>query len=139
MKNTFKVFGIIALLAVIAFSMAACGGGDDDSDVYDSSWNGDDISNWPTWEESRLYFRVTKDKQQMAINPSGSGDGKGTYIPEIFIILPDGKGKFPVGKWRSNWSEVEFTDKVFTRYWNGNPIKYNYTISGNYFLLTRLQ
>ena len=31
MKNTIKVLGIIALAAVIGFSMAGCGGGDDDS------------------------------------------------------------------------------------------------------------
>jgi len=30
MKNFFKLFGIIALVAVIGFSMAACGGDDDD-------------------------------------------------------------------------------------------------------------
>jgi hypothetical protein len=29
MKNTFKLFGIIALLAIIGFSMAACSGDDD--------------------------------------------------------------------------------------------------------------
>ena len=31
MKNTFKVLGIIAILTVIGFSMAACSGNDDDS------------------------------------------------------------------------------------------------------------
>jgi len=30
MKNVVKAFGIIALVAVIGFSMAACGGDDDD-------------------------------------------------------------------------------------------------------------
>ena len=30
MKNVLKAFGVIALVAVIGFSMAACGGGDDD-------------------------------------------------------------------------------------------------------------
>jgi len=29
MKNTLKAFGIIVLLAMVGFSMAACGGGDD--------------------------------------------------------------------------------------------------------------
>jgi hypothetical protein len=30
MKNVLKAFGVIALAAIIGFSMAACGGGDDD-------------------------------------------------------------------------------------------------------------
>jgi len=33
MKNTLKLLGIIALLAVIGFSMAACSGDDGDADV----------------------------------------------------------------------------------------------------------
>jgi len=33
MKNTIKMLGIIALAAVIGFSMVACGGGDDDDDT----------------------------------------------------------------------------------------------------------
>jgi len=41
MKKIFKLIGIIALAAVIGFSMAACGGGGDDDDDYDpSSLNG---------------------------------------------------------------------------------------------------
>ena len=32
MKNTIKVLGIIAIVAVIGFSMAACGGDDEDDD-----------------------------------------------------------------------------------------------------------
>jgi len=31
MKNVLKAFGVIALVAIIGFSMAACGGGDDGS------------------------------------------------------------------------------------------------------------
>jgi hypothetical protein len=37
MKNTFKLLGIIALLAVIGFSMAACGG-DDGGPSFDGTW-----------------------------------------------------------------------------------------------------
>jgi hypothetical protein len=36
MKNTFKVFGIIALLAIIGLSMAACGG--DDPGIVGTKW-----------------------------------------------------------------------------------------------------
>ena len=37
MKNTIKILGIIALVAVIGFSMAACGGDDDGGGSGDSS------------------------------------------------------------------------------------------------------
>jgi len=132
MKNTFKVLGIIALLAIIGFSMAACG------DNSGGGWDGRDISNWLASEQSRMYFRVTNDKQTMAINPAGNGDGMGNYIPGIYKVQQAGKGNFPVGKWHcDNWNDdVEFTSTTFTRYWAGKPISYNYTISGSYFILT---
>jgi hypothetical protein len=39
MKNTFKLFGIIALIAVVGFSMAACGGDDDGgADPFEGTW-----------------------------------------------------------------------------------------------------
>ena len=37
MKNKLNLFGFIALVAIIVFSMAACGGGDDDGDVKEYS------------------------------------------------------------------------------------------------------
>jgi hypothetical protein len=43
MKNLFKIIGIIALVAIIVFSMATCGdifGNDDDNGNADSSLNG---------------------------------------------------------------------------------------------------
>ena len=43
MKNTLRVFGIIALVAVIGFSMAACGdddsGGGNDITILNGTWN----------------------------------------------------------------------------------------------------
>ncbi|WP_461247712.1 hypothetical protein, partial [Treponema sp. R6D11] len=56
MKNFFKVLGVIALVAVIGFSMAACGSYDDDSGgggsleggglsgTWVSDWNGNTIT-----------------------------------------------------------------------------------------------
>jgi hypothetical protein len=111
---------------------------------YDGGWNGHDISNWPAWEETRLYFRVTNDKQYMAICPNGNSDGKGKYIPTIHKVQREGKGEFPVGKWHRlyyDWMndfDVEFTDTTFTRYYYGEPHSYNYTISGDYFILKRI-
>jgi hypothetical protein len=138
MKNTFKVLGIIALFAVIGFSMAACG---DDSG---GEWDGQDITNWPVYKETRMYFRVTNDKQIMAIDPYANTDDEGNYVPAIYRLLPDGKGNFPVGKWHTDdvWREsdkdVEFTITRFTKYFDGKPYSYNYTISGSYFILTPL-
>jgi hypothetical protein len=133
MKNTFKVLGIIALFAVIMFSMVACG------DNSGGGWDGD-ITNWPGPENHRMYFRVTNDKQTMAINPDGRGDGKGNGYPDIYRVLQAGKGNFPIGKWHCNSTnkDVEFTATTFTRYWDGKPITYNYSIGGSYFVLTPL-
>jgi hypothetical protein len=46
MKNVFKVFGIIALVAVIGFSFAACGGDDDGGGGNNNVWGewGDNIT-----------------------------------------------------------------------------------------------
>jgi len=44
MKNVFKLFGIIALVAIIGFSMAACG--DDDGDGGGGDWK------WYTWNDT---------------------------------------------------------------------------------------
>jgi hypothetical protein len=40
MKKTFKLFWIIVLLAVVGFSMAACGGDDGSSDPFEGTWLG---------------------------------------------------------------------------------------------------
>jgi len=41
MKNKIKLFGVIALVAIIGFSMAACGGWDDDDDGGGGGGGGD--------------------------------------------------------------------------------------------------
>jgi len=45
MKNIFKMFGVIALIAVIGFSFAACGGGGDDNNSNNNNNNNDNNSN----------------------------------------------------------------------------------------------
>ena len=47
MKNIFKLFGIIAFMAVIGFSMAACGGGGDDDEDDLNNPNGPNVPNGP--------------------------------------------------------------------------------------------
>jgi predicted small secreted protein len=49
MKNVLKAFGIIAIVAVIGFSMAACsnddgGGGSDGSQYFFGTWKGDGLT-----------------------------------------------------------------------------------------------
>jgi len=38
MKNTFKLFGVIALLVIIGFSMAACSSGDGGASLAGTTW-----------------------------------------------------------------------------------------------------
>jgi len=51
MKNVIKLFGVIALIAVIGFSMSACGGGGSDDDDING---GDDIIGGDGWMGSTL-------------------------------------------------------------------------------------
>ena len=138
MKNVIKALGVIAIVAVIGFSLASCG--NDGNNSGGGGWDGQDISNWPEWSETRMYFRVTDDKQVMAINSAGRGDGQGKWIPDIFVIQLDSrKGTFPIGGWHSydhGGGDLVFTDTTFTRWYNGVAISYDYRISGDYFLLT---
>ena len=46
MKNTIKIVGIIALAAIIGFSMMACGGEEEeDSNPFKGTWTGKDTAN----------------------------------------------------------------------------------------------
>jgi len=56
MKNVFKLFGVIALAAIIGFSMAACGGGGDDGD------GGDNTATYTGTSGGQSYtLKITKD------------------------------------------------------------------------------
>jgi len=48
MKNFFKLFGIIAIVAVIGFSMAACGGGGNGNGNSNGNGNGNGSGTDPT-------------------------------------------------------------------------------------------
>ena len=83
MKNVFKLIGIIALAAVIGFSMAACKGGGDDDDPFEGDLAG------TTWKCTETYYgmettytliftasRVTLEASMMGIS---TGTYNGTY------------------------------------------------------------
>ena len=80
MKNIVKLLGIIALVAVIGFSMAACGGDDDDN----GGGGGSGVLNGTSWGDGSNHEQV--------ITFTGSnydfdnGASKGTYT-----LASDGK------------------------------------------------
>jgi hypothetical protein len=64
MKNFLKLFGIIAMVAVIGFSMAACGGDDDGDDGDDTitspkTVSGELIAGGTTREDAQVKFYLT--------------------------------------------------------------------------------
>jgi hypothetical protein len=81
MKNTIKWFGIIAFVAVIGFSVAACGdvddGGDEDHDgKLIGTWVNDDAADSPFGYKYTLKFE-SNGKLTLSLTSSwGSGDRK---------------------------------------------------------------
>jgi hypothetical protein len=129
MKNTFKVkaiqriaairriAGIIALMAIIGFSMAACGGGDDNG-----SKTKDDGSGSKTKFEGRWLNEV-------AINEYGFNDFSFTFTGNNFTFKSAGREN------NTYKGTFTFTDTAITftpttgETWSGFSQKY--TLSGN--------
>ena len=81
MKNVFKLFGIIVLLAVIGFSMATCGGNDDSSvNLKGTNWKGETTQKGTTLV---ITLTFTASEFQMVITapsmPGVSETHRGTY------------------------------------------------------------
>jgi hypothetical protein len=72
MKNTFKLFGIIAFMAVIGFSFSACGDDKDDgnSDLFKGTWTGD-VENTPT--------KLVAADGKFVVEQNGISAFRGTY------------------------------------------------------------
>ena len=67
MKNVFKVLGIIALVAVIGFSMASCGGDDGGNNDGGNNNNGSNNGGTPNWNgEYQTYGTTNKTKVDFA-------------------------------------------------------------------------
>jgi len=99
MKNLFKVLGIVALVAIIGFSMAACGdgggGGGDDLSLYISSIHtsgnnyevefkitSDALKNTET-----TGYVLTIDGDSVTIDSGGSGTLNGTMHKSLYFTI----------------------------------------------------
>jgi len=74
MKNTIKVLGIIAFVAVIGFSMVSCGGGGGG----DYDFNPDNLF-VGIWSDGELTVKCTDTKWSASV--PGAGSWKGSYSP----------------------------------------------------------
>jgi hypothetical protein len=88
-----------------------------------------------------LAFIKSEDKKTMAYNPFGRGDGKGTWIPDIWVLQDEGARAFPEGTWLhfdgNNAEKLEFTASKLTidsPYFD--TVRLDYTVSGNTFVCT---
>ena len=86
MKNTIKLFGIIAFVATIGFSMVACG----ESKIPNGTYVSTDCSG----SEASFTFSEKKVIAEGTFNCTTVDDGEYTYIiRDGFLILHDEKGK----------------------------------------------
>jgi hypothetical protein len=72
MKNTFKVLGIVALVAAIGFSFAACSGDDGGYSNVDPALNGTWVSGWRV-------FKFNNGDWEFRVNGGREPNTKGTY------------------------------------------------------------
>ena len=77
MKTAIKLFGIIALVAIIGFSMVACGGGDDDSDNTPGGNTPGETPNQPT-QDINLNGTVWKTGEYQFTEDGGVKTGTST-------------------------------------------------------------
>jgi len=132
MKNVFKLIGIIAIVAVIGFSMAACGGGDDEGDT-DPALNGTWIIGNQVWKFTNGSFITTI---------SGNNVMRGYYTTNnniITIIVTDIYGGYTLAYglspgWysRNDLKKLGVTDAEIDELFL--PIPEPYSIIGNTFI-----
>jgi len=98
MKNLFKVFGIIALVAIIGFSFAACGGDDGDGGGGGGGGNGFTITDIPAEYNGKYAdfytdsLGVSYSEQYSVIrgyaNDPSDGSTKGVLISNGKVSIP---------------------------------------------------
>jgi hypothetical protein len=107
-KNTFKVLGIIVLVAVIGISMAACGDDGGDTGIggfANTTWvirtlfNPGSVNSEPSYEVNTLSFITSKDwalYSQLIGNPSSQKyqDYSGNYTVSGGTVILTGAGTF---------------------------------------------
>jgi hypothetical protein len=98
MKNTIKWFGVIALVAVIGFSMAACGDGDDDDSS--TKYSGTSWQLYDGWVKTYVF----NSSNGVSWHRGAVTVFKGTYTVSgkdinitITSVDPDYSGSFKVG------------------------------------------
>jgi hypothetical protein len=113
MKNTIKLFGVIALVAVIGFSFAACGG-DDDDDNGGGGGGTFTLTNMPSQYNGKYAFIV-----------GGNNDGIGLYgaqsinmSTETFTLPQIANGRVSIPLWLAN----ESTNSVSKYSGNANVV-----------------
>jgi len=105
MKNVFKVLGIIALVAVIGFSMAACVV-DKDSDDTDTALNGTWVKGSEAWK-----FKNGNFEESIGGRPAAKGffTTKNNKITIVITGIHGGSPEFAVYQLASKWySKDEF-------------------------------
>jgi len=91
MKNLFKLFGIIALAAVIGFSFATCGGDDSGGDGGDENKNDNSNANNEYWRTSKYKTYTVKDGVANL-----AGEGVYNYITDRYTSDTNNERKYTI-------------------------------------------
>ena len=120
MKNLFKVFGIIALVAVIGFSFSACSGKDDGgNNGGGGSYSGPLLGKWYISQEYADF--------DWKNSPYADNEGNAT----MYEFNSD--GTISIGGTKTTNT---FTATANTLTMNNNPASASYSISGNVLTIT---
>jgi hypothetical protein len=91
MKNLFRLFGLIALIAVIGFSMAACGGDDDGGGSNTATYTGKSGGTTYTLKITENTTRYTAQSGDAYVLTAGSNTSKGmvdSFENGVFTLIP---------------------------------------------------
>jgi hypothetical protein len=119
MKNVFKLFGLIALVAIIGFSFAACGGDDD------GGGGGGGGVNWWTWvststdggydSTSQVAITPTSNNTGCDVSVTGTANNNGNWASQVVCDYTATVGKSYKVSWKWTADGKPFTN-VTIRY-----------------------